>query len=50
MDRLKLFFPVRQSDDECGEKGKMEASAAAVAGGRLVVLASTLAPGYIGIG
>ena len=37
MDRLKLFFPVRQSDDECGEKGKMEASAAAVAGGRLVV-------------
>ena len=26
MDRLKLFFPVRQSDDECGEKGKMELS------------------------
>ena len=25
MDRLKLFFPVRQSGDECGEKGKMEA-------------------------
>ena len=41
MDRLKLFFPVRQSDDECGEKGKMEASAAVVAGGQLVVLASS---------
>ena len=41
MDRLKLFFPVRQSDDECGEKGKMEVSAAAVAGGQLVVLASS---------
>ena len=41
MDRLKLFFPVRQSDDECGERRKMEASAAVVAGGWLVVLASS---------
>ena len=37
MDRLKLFFPVRQSDDECGKRRKMETSAAAVAGGWLVV-------------
>ena len=36
-----MFFPVRQSDDECGERRKMEASAAVVAGGQLVVLASS---------
>ena len=42
---IELFYfsseAALQSDDECGERRKMEASAAAVAGGQLVVLASS---------